>query len=304
MKKRLKSTLPSYLRFYIWIMSMIDRYYLAAREIQYWSRNKGELLKQGKNGYRVKIEELGLDKENLKSLKQSQQKSSEIIIGEIDQDGYILSYFGSISNIPTISRDEFLPRKRFKLQLVALDGYVGVKKNYKNNKVSFINEIKALHILGKAGCNIPAIMGVDFNKLTLTISYILGSNLREELAKKGAVLLNRDIDDNPDFLLLTPEERRFKWIREGRRVLYDVIDPQFVGDILTEIKKIHDNRFILNDIKYGNIVIEKKSGKPYLIDFEMARYYPRLRKKFFNILCDHDIEEFKLHFDIEKFEMN
>ena len=288
------------LRFYVWVKRMMKKYYFAEKEIQYWQQNIGELLRIGKEGYRIKIEDIGLNQENLELLKEAQRQSHEVVIGEIDQDGFLLSHFGLIKNVPTVLKKQFLVRKRFNLQLVAINGYVGVKKNYKGNKMSFVNEIKALHNLGLAGCNVPAIMNVDFNNLTLTYSYILGPVLREELAKSGAVLRDRDIDNNPDFLDLGPKEKRLKWIQEGKRLLYDVIDPQFTENLLIQLNKIHASGLILHDIKYGNIIIEKRSGMPYLVDFETACFYPNIRKKFFRILCNQDIEELNLHFDTEK----
>lgn len=279
---------------------IIKKYYCADEEIQCWRQNKGELLRLGKRGYRTKIEDLGLNQEKLELLKKIQQQSHEVVIAEIDLDGFLLSYFGLIRNAPTVSEKQFLVRKRSNLKLVAINGYVGVKKDYKGNKLSFVHEIKALHSLGLAGCNVPAIMDVDFNNLTLTSSYILGPVLREELAKRGAVLRDRDVDNNPDFVRLNPKEKRLKRIQEGKRVLYNVINSQFVESLFTELTKIHASGFILNDMKYGNIIIEKKSGKPYLVDFESARHYPNLGKNSFRILRDQNIKKFNLLFDREK----
>lgn len=292
--------LPIYVKCYVEVKRITDKYYSAEKEIRYWQQNKEELLRLGKRGYRIKIEDLGLNQEKLELLKKVQQQSHEVVIAEIDEDGFLLSHFGVIRNAPTVSQNQFLVRKHFNLKLTVIDGYVGVKKDYKGDKVSFVNEIKVLHCLGLTGCNVPAIMDVDFDNLTLTFSYILGRVLREELARSGAVLRDRDVDNNSDFLGLDPTEKRLKRIQEGKRVLHNVIDSQFVESLFTELNKIHASGFILRDIKYGNMVIEKKSGKPYLIDFEGARHYPNLGKHSFKILRDRDIEKFNLLFDTEK----
>lgn len=292
--------LPIYLEFYLEAKRIIEKYYFADKEIEYWRQNKEELLRLGKRGYRIKIEDLVLNQEKLELLKKVQQRSHEVVIAEIDEDGFLLSHFGLIRNALTVSEKQFLVRKHHNLKLVAINGYVGVKKDYKGEKLSFVNEIKALHSLGLAGCNVSAIMDVDFDNLTLTFSYILGPILREELAKRGAVLRDRDVDDNPDFVRLNREERRLKRIQEGKRVLYNVINLQSVESLFTELNKIHASGFILRDIKYGNMVIEKKSGKLYLIDFEGVRHYPNLGKNSFRILRDRDIEKFNLLFDTKK----
>ena len=298
-KSRL-SFLFNFLKFYMILKRLLEQYFYAKRELSYWQQKKEELLKLSKIGYRISIEDLGLDENYFTLLQEAQMKSHEVIIGEIDQDGYLLSYFGPIKNIPTVSLEEFLPRKRFNLYLVSIDGFVGIKKNYKGDKVSFLNEMKALYLLGLSGCRVPTILDIDFDNLTLTFSYILGNVLSEELAKKGAVLRDRDIEKNPDFSNLSSTKRRLRWIQEGRRVLYNVITPRFVDDLVDELNKIRSSGFILNDIKYGNIIIERHSGKPYLIDFDMACYCPNMNKKLFRVLCKQDMDEFALHFNVEK----
>lgn len=297
--KRFNSSL-SYSHLYLWSKSMIDHYIFADRKIKFWRQKNEELVGSFKKGSLIQIEDLGLDKKNLELFKEAQKSSNEVVIGDIDQDGFLLSNFGSIQNIPTVSKNQFYERKRFHLQLVAVHGFIGIKKNYKGNKIAFVNEIQGLYRLGKAGCNVPVLMNVDFDKLTLIYSYISGPVLRDELAKKEAVLQDRDVDNNPDFIGLTNEQIRLKCIQEGKRVLYDVIDKQFVEDFSTEIKKIHFSGVILNDIKYGNIIIEKNSRKPYLIDFERACFFKNHRSISFRILRSKDIKEFNLHFNTKE----
>lgn len=291
--------LPIYLELYKRVKALKQKY-LMDKELRHLQAAKEELLKLGENGYRLKIEDLGLNQEKLKLLKEMEERSQEVGIAEIDQDGFLLSHFGPIRNAPTISKKQFFVRKRFNLKIVAINGYVGVKKDYLGNKLSFLSEIKALHSLGIAGCNVPAILEVDFDNLTLTFSYILGPVLREELAKRGALLRDRNVDNNPNYMSLDPKQRWLKRIEEGKRVLYGVIDTGFVEMLFAELNKVHESRFILNDIKYGNIIIEKRSGKPYLIDFDFARDYSKLQKNWFRILRDQDIENFNLHFNSEK----
>ena len=292
-RERLLST---YLKFYLMTKRVLEKYYSIDKEIADWKNKKDELLRSGETRYKIKIEELGLDKKNLELIKKIRQKSNEVTIAEIDQDGFLRSYFGPIKSLQTVSQKDFLSRKRFNLQLVCLDGYVGVKKDYNGNKVSFLNEIKSLHILGQAGCNVPTILNIDFDNLVMISAYIFGKVLRTELAKQGATVLDRNVNDNQEFKYLNRKERHLKRIKEGKRFLFKVIDNQFVNELHDELKKIHSNGFIYDDLKYGNIIIEKFSGKPYLIDFEESRQYHKLGKKSFMMLCDKDIEQFNLHF--------
>ena len=143
---------------------------------------------------------------------------------------------------------------------------MGVEKDYRGNRTFFVNETKALYKLGLSGCNVPAILSVDFDNLTLTFSYIQGPILREELAKRGAVLRDRDIDNNPNYNHLPHKKRWLKRIQEGKNFLYKVIDSQFVESLYTELNKMHASGFILDDIKYGNIIIEKIFGFSSIIN--------------------------------------
>lgn len=294
--------LPVYLRVFLKVKRTIKRSYFTDKEMQYWRDNYEELLAFGKKGYRIKVEILGLTRSGLERVKKSQQ-SHEVVIAEIDQDGFLLSHFGPIQNAPTVSKEHFLARKRNELKLVVFNGYVGVKKNYNGQKRPFLNELKTLHNLSVSESHVPAIMKVDFDNLTLTVSYILGSVLREELAKNGALLRDRDVDNNPEFVRLDLNKKWLKRIQEGRRVLYNTVDSHFVGELLAELDKIHASGFVFTDIKYGNIIIERDTGKPYLIDFEGA-HQPSLGKNPCRILRDRGIEMFNLHFGTNKLTYN
>ncbi len=278
------------LRFYAQFRRLSLKYYWAEKKIQYWRRNREELLSLADSGYKITIQNLGVN------LKDGQQQSQRLELGEIDQDGFLLSKVGAISSVPTVSSEKFLARKRFGLRLMAVNGYVCVEKHYKGNKSSFVNEIEAHYALGLAGCKIPAIMDVDFDNLTLTFSYISGRVLHEELARRGAIVRDRDIEENPQLTRLAKRKRARRRIAESRRVLYDVIDPQFIEDLFAELCKVHQARFICNDIKYGNVIIEKHSGKPYLIDFDWALRYPNLGPTAWRILRGRDIEKFNACF--------
>ena len=275
-------------------------YLLLDAEVNHWRRKKEEVLRLGRQGYLSRIEDIGVSSEQCELVKRAQEESGEVVIAEIDQDGYLLSHFGPIPLAPSVSDEEFLERKKSDLQLVALAGFVGVKKDCRGKKLSFIREVNALHSLGLAGCNVPAIMDVDFDNVTLTFSYIAGAVLREELAKRGAVVRDRDVDAHPAFAQLGRRESWLKRIHEGTRVLYDVIGVEFIESLFDELKKVHASRFIWGDVKYGNVIIEAKTGKPYLVDFDRAEHYPRLPSSLFQILRDQEVDAFNLHFATAK----
>lgn len=278
----------------------MEKYFFLNRNINNWRRKKDEILELGRSGYLLALDEIEWSAKQLEAIRRLQESSREVVIAEIDQDGFLLSNFGAIRNLSMVSKDEFLDRKKFTLRMVAIERYVGVKKDYRGNKLAFLKELSALHNLGLAGCNVPAIIAVDFDNLTLTCSYILGAVLRDELAKRGAILRDRDVENSTDFARLDPSERWLRRIQEGKQFLYDVVDSQLVENLFEQLRKTHEAGFIWNDIKYGNVIIEEKSGSPYLIDFDRASHYKSLPNSLFRVLRDQEIERFNLHFDTQE----
>ena len=286
----------------LWIYLKLKRileWCFTNKEFRYWRQHKEKILKHGNQGYKVSVEVLGLEPAQREIVDSLSQIQEEILIAEIDQDGFLLSHYGAMKNVPTISNEKFVPRKGTKLIVVSLNGYLGVKKHFKRKR-RFIDELKALHRLYLTGCNVPAIRDVDFGNLTITTSYINGRVLREKLAERGAILRDRDVGSILNFSNMSSEEKWMERIHEGKKKLYEVINELFSEDLFLEIQKMHKARFTWNDLKYGNIIIEEKTGKPVLIDFVSARHFHELNDNLFRLLCDRDIELFNLHFDKEK----
>jgi len=269
------------------------------KEMRFWSSHKEKLLETSVQRHATLVDDFGLNKKGLNELKALSKYSPEVRLAEIDLDGFLLSYFGDIEGVPTSSKENFIKRKKYTLEAVLLSNKVGLKKRYNGNKLAFLNELNALHDLAAAGCNLPSIMDVDFRNLSITFSYILGHVLREVLAKKGAIIRDRDVNTDPRFTFLSPEKRWIKRIEEGRRYLKDVLGQDFIEDLYEQLLRIHASGYLWNDIKYGNIIIEKKSGKPYLIDFERALNCSNFSKTFFEVMCDREKRNFKLHFGID-----
>ena len=279
-------------------LKYVIRLLFLGKEIRYLKNKKNEYLRVGELGYKVGLESLGLSEEKINKIKNIHKKFREVVIGEIDQDGFILSNFGRISDFPTVNGKEFIKRIRNNICIVSINQYVGVKKIF-DNKYRFINEIITLHKVGLAGCNIPAILDIDFTNLSVTVSYIEGSVLREELAKKGAILRNREVS-HPLFKDLNAREVWLKRIKNGRKVLNKVVNTEFIEQLYNELRKIHSAGILIRDIKYGNVIIEKRTGSPYLIDFDSSIFLNKLEKNIFKILFDYDIELFNLHFGTKK----
>jgi hypothetical protein len=264
------------------------------RDLRRLERRKSEIIAQGLNGYRLPVAQLKWFSQL--NVIQGVNCGRFMVLGSFDQDGYLYSPAGPIGDIPWISEDRFLPRKRFLLDLVVLNGLLAIRKNYRGKKVHFVREIMTLDRLARAGCNVPAILHIDFDKLTLFLSFIPGKVLREEVAKRGAKIQDRDVEDKPN---LTRREARAQglWrIEEGRRRLSEVIDSNFIKDCFRQIRLAHRAGVTSLDIKYGNVIIEETSKTPFLIDFDNVLIFENQENRIFRNYRDHDIKAFNLHF--------
>ena len=217
-----------------------------------------------------------------------------------DQDGYVLSNVGPVEGISTIDKQHFLPRKRFKLYLVSAYGRIGVKKDYKGNKVAFLIELRVYSRLAGKNINVPTLLDVDYDRLTITFSYIPGPTIREKLFGIGAVIIDRTVLANPELQKIPGSLRWLIQTENKSETLYKVIDRQFSEDLLSEIKKIHDCDIFISDLKYGNIILEKNSNKPYLLDFDQSRDISGLGNYIKKFQKDKDIQLFNKLFFMNK----
>jgi serine/threonine protein kinase len=265
------------------------------RRLAVWRGRRDEVLAAGRKGYRRPPEALGVTRQRLDEVHRDPEHHGDRVIAEIDQDGFLMSRVGELSGAPTITPEDFLPRRRFELQVVVRDGVLAVRKNFKGDKLAFVRELTALHELALAGCNVPAILDFDVDGLVLTVSYVVGAVLREELARRGALLRDRDVRHRglPGPTARLREQHR---IARGRELLDSAVTPDFAGRYFAELRKVHAAGYVLHDIKYGNVVIEQGSGAPYLIDFDAARGYRSIAKLTARFLRDQDYRKFNRHF--------
>jgi Methyltransferase domain len=204
----------------------------------------------------------------------------EIPLADIDQDGFLCPRLGKLWDSPRVNADAFLPRARFDLTVVDHDGVIGVRKNFRGDRSAFADELEATLDLGSAGCHVPAILDVDFERPAITFGYINGVVVREALAEAGAPMRDRDVIDSPSKLgnriqCYRTEEQR---IAAGRRLIDGVLDKETIARVADGLLAIHRAQYVLEDIKYGNIIIEAKTKVPYFIDCERAlplRYFSR-----------------------------
>jgi tRNA A-37 threonylcarbamoyl transferase component Bud32 len=196
----------------------------------------------------------------------------EIPLADIDQDGFLCPRLGKLWDSPRVDADSFLPRTRFDLTVVDRDGVIGVHKNFRGDRAAFADELEATLDLGGAGCHVPAVLAVDFGPPGITFGYINGVVVREALAEAGAPMRDRDVVDRPSRLGHRIQCRRMEEqrIAAGRRLIDSVLDKESIARIADGLLAIHRANYVLEDIKYGNIIIEAKTKVPYFIDCERA----------------------------------
>jgi len=240
----------------------------------------------GKHGDHVALAELSPKLDQICS--PLRRANEEIVLANIDQDGFVQPHFAEFWGVPCVDADAFLPRHRLELCIVDRDGWIGVRKNYCGDKLAFANELEAALDLSESCSHVPAILGVDFERLYITFSYVNGVVAREALAQAGAPMRDRDVRLGPPGLVRRIERERHA---AGRRLINQVFDRETIGSVGDALLSVHRAGYTLEDIKYGNVIIGAGTSKPYLIDYERALSLRDFSRATATYLRDRDAEK-------------
>jgi hypothetical protein len=244
------------------------------------------LWTQRQRGRRVSVAELSPKLEQI--CRTLRRPEAETVLASIDQDGFLQPRFAHFWAAPCVDAGSFLPRARFELLVVDRDGWIGVRKGFRGNKVAFVNELEAALDLASVCSHVAEILGIDFEKLSITFAYIPGQIVREALAEAGAPMRDRDVHRGSVRSARTIEQRRRA---AGRQLINKVLDPKTIAGVGEALISIHRAGYIWGDIKYGNVIIEAVTKTPYFIDYERAlplRYFSRNTATY---LRDRDAEK-------------
>jgi hypothetical protein len=252
------------------------------------ARLRSELgpLPRGGIGLRLADIDPGLDSR----LRTQREAGREIILADFDQDGGLVSRFGPIAGIATIRPEQFLRRSGCAVSLVDLDGRIGVRKEFVRATGRFVQELEALVRLEQSRCPVPRIINVDWNARSVTMTFIRGHVVRELLAAAGAPI--RDRDDPRPYSRSVDRER----ILAGRALLRKVMSAAQIEAVGAALGSIHRAGFVLEDVKFGNIIIEHGSGAPMFVDLERAIPVAQLPRAVANHLRGIDLAKFHDHF--------
>jgi tRNA A-37 threonylcarbamoyl transferase component Bud32 len=297
----LRSDLAKMRWYSIGLWQRVSFWLTVRRKLKPLKKQKQRLLENSRRGYKITVKGLGLDGNEESVSGGPTFDQGTVYLGEIDQDGYICAHREGLSWLPLVSREAFLPREKFKIFLVKVGSHVGIEKSYGNRIRQFLNELSALMRFNELGFNVPALLDYDLDKRTLTMAYVHGDVLREALASKGARLLDKHLGKQSDHPARQRKLVEQKRIDEGLRVMDQVIDAKGIAALHEQIRGIHAAGYVLVDIKYGNIILEKTTGKPFLVDFESAirldELYSRSAAAF---LKKRDMDQFQRIFGLSK----
>ncbi|MEO5774010.1 MAG: hypothetical protein ABIQ32_07830 [Sphingomicrobium sp.] len=214
----------------------------------------------------------------------------ELCLGEFDQDGGLLPHFGPIAGLPIIAPEQFLPRRKYSVRLMDVGGRLGVRKEYAGREGRFLQELEAALHLSRRRCLVPAVIAVNWDRPAITFEYVPGDVLREMLARAGAKLRDRDVLQGP--ARSSPRER----IRSGREKVPELLSPAQIREIVDGLRSIHAAGYVLEDVKYGNIIIRHGTGSPLFIDFERALPTEGLPRWLADHLRAVDLHKLRDHF--------
>lgn len=195
-------------------------------------------------------------------------KNRELTVGQIDDDGRILGLYGDVGEF-SVKESEYVKRKRFKLSVVVFDGKVLVRKEFGKKRRDFLSEWHSSVLLyGKA--NVPAIHHVIESRTNLVLykNFVVGKTIRELLVEAGAKILNVETKKDPELEQLSKVDRLRAVVDRGRERIQKVLDKATLRELASQIDCIHLHGITHVSNTFGNILVEKKTGRPWFIDLE------------------------------------
>lgn len=200
------------------------------------------------------------------------EPSSVVELGSIDNDGRLLSDLGPWPGMRPVGPSEFVPRYRFDLDLVLFEGSLAIRKRFRGDRRSLRREIAALERLDGAS-GVPRLLGRDPGATELIKEFVPGATLRDLLVERGARILTAQVEADGDLAHL-PRERRIEavWARGREHFLQlAAAESDWQADLADAVGSIHRRGVSGFSLTFGNVVLDRNTGRPRLIDFDKAR---------------------------------
>jgi serine/threonine protein kinase len=198
------------------------------------------------------------------------------VLADVDQDGLLFARDRQDRSVFD-TRENFLSRKRNSLQVILLQGKVCLRKRFcrhlKNEPKAlaldllctyFLTELAALKRLQPSG-SVPRLINANFFRRTIDTEFIAGHNLRQMIGSLHPVL-DLDMRSHSALCGLSPSRRREREFA----LCADILPEAVRRDVLAAYENIHALSVIPRDLHPANIIIGRRSGRPYVVDFEIA----------------------------------
>lgn len=217
------------------------------------------------------------------------QTASDLVLARIDNDGHWLPLLGPLPGLEGIALEAFVERYRFDLDLVLVDEFVLIRKNYRGDRAALLREAAALAALIECP-GVPRLFRVDEREQRLYKSFVPGPTLRDVLVWSGADILTKDTANDPSLGDLEGVARiEAVWAR-GRSHL-ERSAPGLVARLERLLESIHRLGVTGFSLSFGNVIVGA-DDTPWLIDFDAATTHRRPRGLLFETLRDRDRELF------------
>jgi SAM-dependent methyltransferase len=110
-------------------------------------------------------------------LVERREPGKEILIGELGQEGTVLSAIGSIRGLRCVSSHGFERGDGASVELIDLEGRLGVRRSFRTDHSRFVQTLEAMLDLSEAGCPIAPVIRVDWNANAITSAFVPGTLL-------------------------------------------------------------------------------------------------------------------------------
>ncbi|MCH9647231.1 MAG: methyltransferase domain-containing protein [Deltaproteobacteria bacterium] len=199
---------------------------------------------------------------------ESQREGDELVVlGHIDADGKLLSNFGTFPGFDPGSKEDFLNRSRYDLDLVLVQGWVAIRKNFRGDQRTFQKEWTILDQLA-GHARVPTVLAVDEKRYHLTRSFLPGDTLNDLLVRSGARIRLSQTATDPDLEALEPPARLAAILERGTQHLQKAVGAGFVAELERQMEVIHSRGVTGLSLTFSNVAVDPVEGLPSFFDFD------------------------------------
>lgn len=266
---------------------VITRAYLNQIQLKRMTQQAQRMTEEGQlSGKLVFLSETlaGINPDKIEMMKKDMQEPGELVLAHIDRNGRAVDFYGVLDFLSLVKEKDFVPKDRFKLNVVLRENYLLVSKDFEGDKIAFIREWFFLSLL-QLEANVPSIWEVDEKRTIIYMNLVPGKSLSELIAEAGGAVRHNDSDMNsgngPYF------QNQLEVDSIARSWSKGILDEDLILELSRQLDLIHSRGVVGVNIKPGNVIISIIDGKPNLVDFHGARQ-KRVGSFMWRLLRDRD----------------